>query len=280
MLGGECKSHIMERDAPQSDFDRADAHLIKMDSRSPESWEELHQAVEKRWGCKVGIHAPTRASWGDTVSWLRDKKFKLAQVMMFPPGEYFPKEHVMAELTGSLFRNIADNSGIEFVVHSPYVIQIAGQDKLRKVSAKSLKAQCVLAQTVGFKKVVVHASSPRVTSQYESDTIESVYNKWLEAIQACNKEAPNVKVLIENPAWRNTHFSDPAVLAEMIRNLRRAGAQVGMCYDSAHHWASMPNYDEVDLTKLGDVVEFIHLNDSPVKAHGGLDRHSYRKSVV
>lgn len=272
-MGAECKSHIMEKDAAQSDVDKAESHFMNMDSRS--DWDVLHKKASDKWARRFGIHAPTLHSWGDSVDWLRKKHFKVAQIMLMPPNEYFPKEHRELELKSSLFKSIVEQGGVDFIVHSPYVIQVAGQDKGRKVSAKSLKVQCRLSGEIGFKRVVVHASSPKATSLYASDSIAEVTGCWRTAIAEANAEAPGVTVLIENPAWKATHFSEPQALADMIRGLRQKGLKVGMCYDSAHHWAAVPAYDAFDLKSIADVVELVHYNDCPVDQMGGKDRHSY-----
>lgn len=263
-----------------SELEKAERHFIKMDSRT--DWAELQSAAATRHGRQFGIHAPefpssVEVDWGITLDWVRRKNIPIAQIFLTSARAYMPCKRGDAELRSEVTRSVFKNSGVDLVVHSPYVIQIAGLMKTRKVSAKALKTQCIHAQNLGIKRVVIHASSPKVLSTHPDDSEMEVMNCWKEVLLAVNRETPDVSVLIENPAWKNTWFSDPIKLADTIRKLRDTGIKVGMCYDSAHHWAAVPKdkYLSTDLKQIADVVGLIHYNDCPAEPCSGLDRHSY-----
>lgn len=262
-----------EAEATTDEAVKVETALLKMEGRT--DWDVLHKAASDKWQRRFGIHAGKQQTWGMTVDWLLKKQFKVAQIMLIAPNKYFPTPDNEREFDSSVFKSVMANCGIDWVLHTPYVIQVAGLSTGRKVSAKSLKSQCKMAQAAGIKRVVVHASSPRTTSVHPSDSMQEVLDSWIQAVTVCNKEAPDVTVLIENPAWRNTHFSDPVVLAGLIKQLRGAGLRVGMCYDSAHHWAAVQDFDVTNFEPIAEVTQLLHYNDSPVAKHAGLDRHSF-----
>lgn len=89
-----------------------------------------------------------------------------------------------------------------------------------------------------------------------------------------SKLVPTIKLLVENDCGgKNNPAPSIAMIAKVVKALKKAGLDIGMCVDTEHAYAAG---DSLFPMNYKDVVDLVHLNAIPknVRYGGHLDRHS------
>jgi deoxyribonuclease-4 len=175
---------------------------------------------------------------------------------------------------------------IEYVViHTIYLINLASPDpKNFKLSVQALQDEVQRAGELKIPHVNTHigAHLGQGAEQGVERIVEAI-NTVLASPQA--KDAPDVKILLENSAGEGTELGATfAELGAVLKNIKER-SRVGVCIDTCHAFAA--GYDlttpqglektlnELERTVGLESVELIHVNDSKFPLGSRRDRHEH-----
>ncbi|MCL8026690.1 deoxyribonuclease IV [Nocardioides bruguierae] len=169
-------------------------------------------------------------------------------------------------------RAAAQESGVQVVVHAPYIVNVATtNNRIRIPSRKLLQQHVDAAAEIGAIGVVVHGGHVNKT-----DDPAKGFDNWRKAI-----EATDLKV----PVWiENTAGGDHAMARRLDRiagvweavSKAEGFEQVGFCLDTCHaHAGGIDLGDVVEQVKaLTGRIDLVHCNDSRDEFDSGADRHA------
>jgi deoxyribonuclease-4 len=171
---------------------------------------------------------------------------------------------------------------LETFCHATYLINLASdQAALLEQSQACLNANLAVATGIGASGLVLHVGSHKGTGL--AGCVPQVVNALLEALDS--QPGGTCPILLENAA--GTGGTVGRSFEELATLLDAAGAehsaQLGVCLDTQHLWASGIGYASVeeadqvvadfDATIGLDRLRCLHLNDSKVELGGNKDRH-------
>ncbi|MGI9586019.1 MAG: deoxyribonuclease IV, partial [Acidimicrobiia bacterium] len=147
-------------------------------------------------------------------------------------------------------------SGIDFYVHSPYLMNLASPNNRVRIPSRKTLAQTVeAASAIGAKGVIVHGGSVGA-----DEDVAVGFERWRKALDSFDVSVP---ILVENTAGRgNSVMQDLNHYGPLWEEI--GGFDVGVCLDTCHTWASGADMaNAVDLiTGLVGGIALVHCNDS------------------
>lgn len=160
------------------------------------------------------------------------------------------------------------------VLHLPYLVNFASERIDVRENSLKLYQNTVSGLNSNFHSIVVHGGQGGKLVDVETAT-----QRWLDTLT--NTPPASTKLLIENTAGGNAapgkNLND---LINLVLQLRDAGHNVGVCYDTCHAWAagveSLLEGYQILVDKLG-AVDLIHFNDSRDPLGSNRDRHALLK---
>jgi deoxyribonuclease-4 len=171
------------------------------------------------------------------------------------------------------------------VIHTIYLINLASPDKkIFSLSVQALKDEIQRAGELHIPHVNTHIGA------HMGQGVEKGLERVVEALDTVlaspqAKNAPTVKILLENSAGEGTELGASfAELATVLKNVQHPD-RVGVCIDTCHAFCA--GYDlttpqglekaieELDRTVGLERVELIHLNDSKFPLGSRRDRHEH-----
>lgn len=171
------------------------------------------------------------------------------------------------------------------VIHTIYLINLASPDpKNFKLSVQALTDEVQRAGELKIPHVNTHIGAHLGQGPERGvERIIEAINTVLASPQA--KNAPDVKVLLENSAGEGTELGATfAELGAVLTNIEHR-ERVGVCLDTCHAFAAgydltTPQGLEKTLTELErtvglESVELVHLNDSKFPLGARRDRHEH-----
>ncbi len=175
---------------------------------------------------------------------------------------------------------------IEYVViHTIYLINLASPDpKNFKLSVQALQDEVQRAGELNIPHVNTHIGAHLGQGVEKGlERIAEAINSVLASPQA--KNAPDVKILLENSAGEGTELGATfAELGAVLNNIKDK-SRVGVCIDTCHAFAAgyeltTPQGLEKTLKELDreiglEHLELIHLNDSKFPLGSRRDRHEH-----
>jgi deoxyribonuclease-4 len=227
---------------------------------------------------RFGIHVPKQRTLTATAEYARDIGCETMQIfsgnpMSWRTGQLDPRD-------GEGFVRVTHDAGISPVlVHTPYVINIAGPDpELKRRSTEGLIDALERAADLAAGPVVVHAGNHKGAGV---DT--GIENARATVAAALDRARGDARLAIENGAGMGTAIG--VTLEELGRIVEPFPAdRVGILLDTAHLWAvgyDMRRQDEVerlaDDTEAGPGLERLyafHANDSLRELGARRDQHA------
>lgn len=172
--------------------------------------------------------------------------------------------------------------GKDYVVHSPYYINLASLDeKICKNSIRILKDELETASKIKCPYVITHLGSSKDQEKKQAQ------QKVLESLIAIHEDYKNTSLLVlEIAAGSGNIMGDD--LDEMkfyLDELSKKGIKVGFCFDTCHAFAG--GYDLRTSEKVDEVFQEIdekiglenlkclHFNDSKTEFNSKKDRHEH-----
>lgn len=228
-----------------------------------------------RIGCHVSISggiekAPRRAA---------DSGCECFQIFTRSPRGGNPPE--IEKSAAQKFRSERKRLGLaNCYVHTPYIINLASANpELRKKSVAMVAGDLERAEAVGAAAVVTHIGTAAGTGR------EAAAEKAAASLREITTAARGIKarLLIENSAGQGATLG--AAFEEIARILDKAGADTGVCLDTAHLFGagyelrSPEGFEEtvrsIKATFSPARVGLVHCNDSKVEKGSRKDRHEH-----
>ena len=181
------------------------------------------------------------------------------------------------------FRDNMKNSSIErFVIHAPYIINLASEmPRIRHSSISIIRDELERGTKLGADFVMFHPGSCR--GQPRPDAIASV-QKSLE--QILDGYSGTTELLVEISAGAGevlgATFTENADMISTVKSARGFG---GICFDTCHAFASGYDFrttekanamlEEFDRTIGLNLLKLSHVQDSKTDLGGKRDRHEH-----
>ena len=195
-----------------------------------------------------------------------------------PRGGTAPK---IEKAAAQKFRSEHKRLGLaDCYVHTPYIINLASANpELRKKSVAMVTLDIERAEEVGATAVVTHIGTAAGADRGKA------IEKAGASLREINSAARGMKtrLLIENSAGQGTTLGD--TFEEIARILDGAGADTGVCLDTAHLFGAgyelrSPEGFEKTVRAIRqsfslERVGLVHCNDSKVGMGSRKDRHEH-----
>lgn len=166
--------------------------------------------------------------------------------------------------------DIIERKGLRIFVHTPYLLNLANEDKY---IVSSLKNHLIVSSKMKFKGCVVHVG--KSTKKTIEEATKNMINNIVKSIQFATPECP---LLLETPAGQGTEMlTNREDFMNFIKSID--DARLGICIDTCHVFSSgyMPmdyiNY-VIDDEKLLNRLKLFHYNDSEKECKSCVDRHA------
>jgi deoxyribonuclease-4 len=196
----------------------------------------------------------------DPVSEAKERGADLVQIFLGDPqGWKKPPPHPGAQAL--------HDAGIPFVVHAPYLVNVATMNnKIRIPSRKILAQHAQAAAGYGARALIVHGGHVNA-----GDDIGHGIDNWRKTFE---RETYPLPILIENTAGGDNaccrRFDNLARLWDAIGDY-----DVGFCLDTCHaHAAGEDLVGIVERVRsITGRIDLVHCNDSKDPFGSGRDRH-------
>ena len=229
---------------------------------------------------RIGMHMRTGRGLDKAVEMIKALQLKAVQIFTGNPSAW-RSAPVDPLATASFRRSLEELDVRPALAHAMYLINLASPNPtFMKKSREALAAELVRAQSYGCQYVVTHVGS------HMGDGAQAGIDRVVAALdEVLTKTATASTIcLLETSAGGGAYvgakFED---LAQILSRLPQHSARLGVCFDTAHAYAS--GYDDAGgegmrttLDQLTDVisparVRACHCNDTTVRFGGKADRH-------
>ncbi|WP_084156820.1 sugar phosphate isomerase/epimerase family protein [Haladaptatus cibarius] len=168
------------------------------------------------------------------------------------------------KLDPAAVRSLADEQGIDLLVHLPFVdVEIGSpREGIREASREEQKACVETAEAMGAEKAVLHASSHATPPEWTREDVEPYLLSAIRELDTFGEEH-GVEICVENlPGILFTVHDFDRIFAE---------TDAAMTFDTGHARVDGMDAEDMEsfLTAHGDRISHIHVND----ARGPADEH-------
>lgn len=178
------------------------------------------------------------------------------------------------------------NSPIEYmVIHTGYLINLASpKEAIYKLSIRALREEVKRAGELGISHINTHIGAHvGAGKEFGLKRVAQALNIITSSPEA--KEAPTVKILLENSSGEGTELGarldELGLISDNIKDMSR----IGVCIDTCHAFSA--GYDLTQPARLEEMLDeiensfglerlkLIHLNDSKFGLGSRKDRHEH-----
>jgi deoxyribonuclease-4 len=221
----------------------------------------------------LGAHLSTSGGWEKLLQ--RAQTLGCRSVQIFASNPRGWTGTLITPASGNIYRSLAPRYGVEaLVVHAIYLVNLASPNPVTAArSFKSVVSDLKAARYLGAKALVMHPGSDTGAGGGEERLLRAL-------VRLRAHVAPGMRILLEGMASPPGRLGHLATLGRMVR---RAGAHVGVCLDSAHLCAAGYHLaDGADFKRFDrDVKRWIgyswigclHCNDSRQPCGSHRDQH-------
>ena len=169
----------------------------------------------------------------------------------------------------------AKENGIEeFIVHAPYIINLASTGEKFDFAVSFLKQELERIENLGFDKVVLHPGS------HVNIGVEEGIKNIITGLNLVLKRETKVKILLETMAGKGTECGRNFEEIKQIIDGVEKKENIGVCLDTCHihdGGYDVSNFDEV-LKYFDEIIGLnylycVHINDSKNEKNSHKDRH-------
>lgn len=170
-----------------------------------------------------------------------------------------------------------DNGLENFVVHAPYIINLASyKDRIFNLGVSFLKKEIARTEAMGAKYIVLHPGA------FTQKDLEYGINRIAEGLNKVLTEDQNVMVLLETMSGKGTEVGRNFEELKAIIDKVELKDKIGICFDTCHTHDSgydvVNNFDEV-IEHFDDVIgidklKVMHINGSLNERGAQKDRHA------
>ena len=231
-------------------------------------------------GCHLSI------SGGLEQAVARAEALKINALQIFSHNARSWKMSPLSPDDAKKFHERRQRAHVEYtVIHTIYLINLASPDpKNFKLSVQALKDELQRAGELRIPHVNTHIGA------HMGQGVEKGLERIVEALDSVlaspqAKNAPDVKILLENSAGEGTELGASFAELGMVLHNIKDKSRVGVCIDTCHAFCA--GYDlttpqaldktlsELERTVGLERVELIHLNDSKFPLGSRRDRHEH-----
>jgi deoxyribonuclease-4 len=228
---------------------------------------------------RIGMHMRTGRGLEKAVEMIKALELKAVQIFTDNPSAW-RSAPVDPKATDYFRRSLAELDVDPAMSHAMYLINLAGPNpNFQKKSREALRAELERADAYGCRYVVVHVGS------HMGDGAQTGIDRVVAALdEVLSRAGGSATCLLETSAGGGAYvgakFDD---LAQILGRLPQHAARLGICFDTAHVYAS--GYDDSgeagmkaildQLTSIipAERVRACHCNDTTVSLGGKADRH-------
>lgn len=232
-------------------------------------------------GRRIGIHLRTGRGLDKTTETIKALGVNTIQIFTGNPSAW-RSAPVDSRATDLFRRALAELDVRPSLSHAMYLINLAGANlSLYARSKQALCTELTRAEAYGCTHVVTHIGS------HGGDGPKTGIGRIRAALdEALSTVRNSVVCLLENSAgggdYVGARFED---LAEILGGLPRHASRLGVCFDTAHAYAS--GYDDAGADGMRATIDALlkivpaerihacHCNDTTVACGGKADRHHH-----
>jgi deoxyribonuclease IV len=232
-------------------------------------------ALERR----IGMHMRTGRGLERAVETIKALQLKAVQIFTDNPSAW-RSAPVDPKATEFFRRSLEELDVRPALSHAMYLINLAGPNpNFQKKSREALRAELERAPLYGITYVVVHVGS------HMGEGAQAGIDRVVAALdEVLSKATGSATCLLETSAGGGAYvgakFED---LAQILGRLPQHAARLGVCFDTAHAYAS--GYDDAGADGMRTTIDQLtsiipagriracHCNDTTVALGGKADRH-------
>ena len=232
-------------------------------------------ALERR----IGMHMRTGRGLEKAIEMIKALQLKAVQIFTDNPSAW-RSAPVDPKATELFRKSLAELDVHPALSHAMYLINLAGPNpSFQKKSREALRAELERAENYGCQYVVVHVGS------HMGDGAQLGIDRVVAALdEVLTKAGGSAMCLLETSAGGGAYvgakFED---LAQILGRLPEHAARLGVCFDTAHAYAS--GYDDAGAAGMKATLDQLmaivpaqriracHCNDTTVGLGGKADRH-------
>lgn len=168
------------------------------------------------------------------------------------------------------------NNDLEFIVHAPYIVNLANQDpEKRQFSIEFLSEEVIRTEQMGSNIMVLHPGNH--LNQGVEEGIRLIAEGLIKILE--NTKESNVIIALETMAGKGSEVGK--TFEELQEIIKRVNSErIGVCFDTCHvsdAGYDLTNYDKVieefDNIIGIDKIKAFHINDSKNDLGSHKDRH-------
>ena len=233
-------------------------------------------ALERR----IGMHMRTGRGLDKAVETIKALQLKAVQIFTGNPSAW-RSAPVDAQATAQFRKALEELDVQPAMAHAMYLINLASPNpNFQKKSREALAAELTRAESYGCRYVVTHVGSHMGDgAQLGIDRVVATLDQVLSS--ASGSTACLLETSAGGGAYVGASFDD---LAQILGRLPQHAERLGVCFDTAHAYASGYNVAGADgmrttLDKLTSIIparriRACHCNDTSVTLGGKADRHT------
>jgi len=228
---------------------------------------------------RIGMHMRTGRGLDKAIEMIKTLQLKAVQIFTGNPSAW-RSAPVDSQATAFFRRSLEELDVQPAMSHAMYLINLASPNpNFMKKSRQALAAELVRAESYGCQYVVTHVGS------HMGEGAQAGIDRVVAALdEVLSGAAGSTICLLETSAGGGAYvgakFDD---LAQILSRLPQHAGRLGVCFDTAHAYAS--GYDDAGtdgmrktLNQLTDIipadrVRACHCNDTSVTLDGKADRH-------
>ena len=232
-------------------------------------------ALERR----IGMHMRTGRGLEKAIEMIKALQLKAVQIFTDNPSAW-RSAPVDPKATELFRKSLAELDVHPALSHAMYLINLAGPNpSFQKKSREALRAELERAENYGCQYVVVHVGS------HMGDGAQLGIDRVVAALdEVLTKAGGSAMCLLETSAGGGAYvgakFED---LSQILGRLPEHAARLGVCFDTAHAYAS--GYDDAGAAGMKATLDQLmaivpaqriracHCNDTTVGLGGKADRH-------
>jgi deoxyribonuclease IV len=233
-------------------------------------------ALERR----IGMHMRTGRGLDKAIETIKALQLKAVQIFTGNPSAW-RSAPVDAQATAQFKKALEELDVQPAMAHAMYLINLASPNpNFQKKSREALAAELTRAESYGCRYVVAHVGSHMGDgAQLGIDRVVATLDQVLSSTDG--SAACLLETSAGGGAYVGASFDD---LAQILGRLPQHAERLGVCFDTAHAYAS--GYDvagadgmRTTLDKLTSIIpaqriRACHCNDTSVTLGGKADRHT------
>ena len=230
---------------------------------------------------RIGLHVRTGRGLDKAVATIKALEINTVAIFTGNPSAW--RSAPIDPAATRLFRQALEEMDVRPILsHAMYLINLASPDaNFYRKSKDALGAELARAETYGCAFAVTHVGSHMGEGREAGiDRVVAALDQVLSSVQ--NSVVCLLEISSGGGAYVGSRFED---LAQILARLPQHTARLGICFDTAHAYASgydlaggdgmLIILDQMTSVLPPDRIHACHCNDTTVTCGGKADRHNH-----